>query len=98
MLADRVVIIDSVPTNRRNRSLKPFVRANQAIQTTSSKPPLRSRGTVSKIIKNIWRWIRYYRRRKKIHLRDGTVLIPTIRLYDLLDFADGDEDARRRLR
>ena len=48
--------------------------------------------------KNIWRWIKYYSRRKKIYLRDGTVLMPSIRLYDWADLADRDQDAGRRLR
>ena len=48
--------------------------------------------------KNIWRWIKYYSRRKKIYLRDGTVLMPSIRLYDWVDFADRNQDAARRLR
>ena len=49
------------------------------------------------MLKNIWRWIKYYSRRKKIYLRDGTALMPSIRLYDWLDFANDDQDAGRRL-
>jgi hypothetical protein len=74
-----------------------MIRTNHEIRLTSSKA-LERRGEARSIIKNLWRWIRYYYRRRKIYLRDGTVLMPSIRFYDLLDFADGDENARRCLR
>jgi len=49
------------------------------------------------MIRNVWRWIKYYGRRKKIYRKDGTVLMPSIRSYDLLDCATGDKQGGKLL-
>jgi hypothetical protein len=92
----RVVVLSSVGKHRRHDSL-PSVRAthNQIRPALSKTLPSAGKGS---LIKNLWRWIKYYCRRKKIYLRDGTVLMPSIRLYDWLDFSSGEQDAGRRLR
>jgi hypothetical protein len=90
-LANRKLVVLSSVGNYRNRDVFQSV----PIRPASSKP-LPSRGKGS-LIKNLWRWIKYYWRRKKIYLRDGTVLMPSIRLYDWLDFAGAAQDAGRRL-
>jgi hypothetical protein len=96
-LAKIVVILGSVRRNGQPHSRKAMIRANREIRLRSSKV-LGRRGEVRSLIKNFWRWIRYYCRRRKIYLRDGTVLMPSIRFYDLLDSANRNEDAGRRLR
>lgn len=96
VLVKIVVILDRVRSNGQYRPRKPMVRAHLELRRASSKA-LRAQERNRSIIKKIWRWIRYYCRRKKMHLRDGTVLMPSIRFYDLLDLASGDEDARKRL-
>ncbi len=50
------------------------------------------------MIRNVWRWIKYYWRRKKIYRKDGTILMPSIRSYELLDCAIGDKQAGKVLR
>jgi hypothetical protein len=97
VLAKVVVILASVRRNGQPHFPKSMITANHEIRLGSSKV-LRRQGKVRNLIKNFWRWIRYYCRRRKIYLHDGTVLMPSIRFYDLLDFASGDENARRHLR
>jgi hypothetical protein len=70
---------------------------NNQIRPRSSNA-LPGAGKSGSMIKNIWRWIKYYSRRKKVYLRDGTALMPSIRLYDWLDSACGDQEAGRDLR
>jgi hypothetical protein len=50
------------------------------------------------MIRNVWRWIQYYWGRKKIYRKDGTVLMPSIRSYDLLDCAIREKQAGKVLR
>jgi hypothetical protein len=47
---------------------------------------------------NIWRSITYYWRRKKIYRSDGTVLMASIRTYELLDRAQNGKAAGKLLR
>ncbi|HXY08998.1 MAG TPA: hypothetical protein VEI52_14240 [Terriglobales bacterium] len=92
-----VVILSSVRSHRQSNLSKSALSLDNQIRLASAKA-LPGEGRGGSVIKNMWRWIKYYRRRKKIYLRDGTVLMPRIRLYDWLDFANGDQAAGRRLR
>jgi len=49
------------------------------------------------MIRHVWRWMKYYWRRKKIYRKDGTVLMPSMRSYDLLDPAIGEKQAGKLL-
>jgi len=97
VLANRRVVVLSGVGNYRKHDLFQSVRARHTQIRRASSKPLPSRGKGS-LIQNFWRWIKYYWRREKIYLRDGTVLMPSIRLYDWLDFASDAQDAGRRLR
>jgi hypothetical protein len=97
VLANRRVVVLSSVRNHPKHDLFQSVRATHSQIRPASSKPLPGRGKGS-LIKNLWRWIKYYWRRKKIYLRDGTVLMPSIRLYDWLDFASGKQEAGRRWR